>query len=72
MRAFWKSPELRPGKILWNRILITVGSIVCSVAINAVLIPHQFFITTIDPDAFVVVTNTLEVMGLRIGNQPHG
>ncbi len=25
----------------------------------------------IDPDAFVVVTDTMEVMGLRIGNQPH-
>lgn len=25
----------------------------------------------IDPDAFVVVTDTLEVMGQRIGNQPH-
>jgi uncharacterized membrane-anchored protein YitT (DUF2179 family) len=25
----------------------------------------------IDPDAFVVVTDTLEVMGHRIGNQPH-
>jgi uncharacterized membrane-anchored protein YitT (DUF2179 family) len=25
----------------------------------------------IDPDVFVVVSNTLEVMGTRIGNQPH-
>ena len=25
----------------------------------------------IDPDAFVVINNTLEVMGHRIGNQPH-
>jgi len=25
----------------------------------------------VDPDAFVVVTDTLEVMGHRIGNQPH-
>jgi uncharacterized membrane-anchored protein YitT (DUF2179 family) len=25
----------------------------------------------IDPDAFLVVTDTMEVMGLRIGNQPH-
>jgi uncharacterized membrane-anchored protein YitT (DUF2179 family) len=24
-----------------------------------------------DPNAFVVVTETLEVMGKRIGNQPH-
>lgn len=28
-------------------------------------------IRKIDPDAFVVVTETLEVMGKRIGNQPH-
>jgi len=24
-----------------------------------------------DPEGFVVVTDTLEVMGTRIGNQPH-
>ncbi len=28
-------------------------------------------IRNIDPEAFVVVTETLEVMGKRIGNQPH-
>ena len=28
-------------------------------------------IRKIDPKAFVVVTETLEVMGKRIGNQPH-
>jgi uncharacterized membrane-anchored protein YitT (DUF2179 family) len=28
-------------------------------------------IRNFDPDAFVVVTDTLEVMGRRIGNQPH-
>ena len=28
-------------------------------------------IREIDPNAFVVVTETLEVMGYRIGNQPH-
>ncbi len=28
-------------------------------------------IREIDPQAFVVITDTLEVMGLRIGNQPH-
>jgi len=28
-------------------------------------------ISGIDPEAFVVVTDTLEVMGQRIGNQPH-
>ncbi len=28
-------------------------------------------IRSVDPDAFVVVSDTLEVMGQRIGNQPH-
>jgi uncharacterized membrane-anchored protein YitT (DUF2179 family) len=28
-------------------------------------------IRKVDPNAFVVVTETLEVMGRRIGNQPH-
>jgi len=28
-------------------------------------------IRNIDPDAFVVVTDTMEVMNYRIGNQPH-
>jgi uncharacterized membrane-anchored protein YitT (DUF2179 family) len=28
-------------------------------------------VSSIDPDAFVVVTETLEVMGHRIGSQPH-
>jgi uncharacterized membrane-anchored protein YitT (DUF2179 family) len=28
-------------------------------------------IRRVDPEAFVVVTETLEVMGRRIGNQPH-
>ena len=28
-------------------------------------------ITAIDPQAFVVVSNTLEVIGQRMGNQPH-
>jgi uncharacterized membrane-anchored protein YitT (DUF2179 family) len=28
-------------------------------------------VRSLDPDAFVVINNTLEVMGHRIGNQPH-
>ena len=28
-------------------------------------------IRQIDPNAFVVINNTLEVMNYRIGNQPH-
>ena len=29
--------------ILWNLLLITVGSILCAVAVNGILIPKQFF-----------------------------
>ena len=28
-------------------------------------------VRSIDPEGFVVVTDTLELMGTRIGNQPH-
>jgi uncharacterized membrane-anchored protein YitT (DUF2179 family) len=28
-------------------------------------------IRKVDPEAFVVITETMEVMGRRIGNQPH-
>jgi uncharacterized membrane-anchored protein YitT (DUF2179 family) len=31
----------------------------------------KVLVRKIDPNAFVVVTETLEVMGKRIGNQPH-
>jgi uncharacterized membrane-anchored protein YitT (DUF2179 family) len=33
--------------------------------------PLKQLITDIDPEAFVVVTDTQEVMGRRMGNQPH-
>ncbi|NLA74942.1 MAG: YitT family protein, partial [Deltaproteobacteria bacterium] len=33
--------------------------------------PLKRIIREIDPDAIMVVNNTLEVMGYRIGNQPH-
>lgn len=33
--------------------------------------PLKAMIRSIDPDAFVVVTDTMEVMNYRIGNQPH-
>ena len=29
-------------KIIWNLILITVGSVICAVAVNSILIPKQF------------------------------
>jgi uncharacterized membrane-anchored protein YitT (DUF2179 family) len=33
--------------------------------------PLKRLAKSIDPDVFVVVSNTLEVMGTRVGNQPH-
>jgi uncharacterized membrane-anchored protein YitT (DUF2179 family) len=29
-------------EILWNLLLITLGSILCAVAINGILVPRQF------------------------------
>lgn len=29
-------------KIIWNLVLITVGSVICAVAVNSILIPKQF------------------------------
>jgi uncharacterized membrane-anchored protein YitT (DUF2179 family) len=35
------------------------------------LAPLKRLISTVDPNAFVVITDTMEVMGQRVGNQPH-
>jgi uncharacterized membrane-anchored protein YitT (DUF2179 family) len=45
--------------------------ILYSVITIAELSRFKEIIRKIDPEAFVVVTETLEVMGKRIGNQPH-
>jgi uncharacterized membrane-anchored protein YitT (DUF2179 family) len=45
--------------------------ILYSVITFAELSRFKEIIRKIDPEAFVVVTETLEVMGKRIGNQPH-
>jgi uncharacterized membrane-anchored protein YitT (DUF2179 family) len=34
--------EVNPGQILWNLFLLTVGSVLCAIAINGILIPQQF------------------------------
>ena len=47
------------------------GNILYSVVTFQDLSRLKRMIREIDPNAFVVVTDTLEVMGLRIGNQPH-
>ena len=39
----WTS-ALRPAKqVLWNLVLIALGSVLCTSAINGILIPHEFF-----------------------------
>jgi len=30
-------------QVLWNLILLSIGSIICAVAVNAILLPHNFF-----------------------------
>ena len=45
--------------------------ILYSVVTFAELSRFKELIRKTDPNAFVVVTETLEVMGRRIGNQPH-
>jgi len=39
----WKSPPGVIKTVIWNLLLITVGSLLCAVAVNGILIPHQFF-----------------------------
>jgi uncharacterized membrane-anchored protein YitT (DUF2179 family) len=56
-----KRPLSRPIQILWNLLLITFPE-----RSRFKKLVHQK-----DPDAFVVITETLEVMGKGIGNQPH-
>jgi uncharacterized membrane-anchored protein YitT (DUF2179 family) len=48
-----------PGEVLYTVITFRELSVL------------KRLINRFDPDAFVVVTETLEVMGRRIGNQPH-
>jgi uncharacterized membrane-anchored protein YitT (DUF2179 family) len=49
----------RPEKILYTVVSLTeLGDL-------------KRLITTIDPDAFVVISDTMEVINYRIGNQPH-
>ena len=39
----WKSTVGLTKQVLWNLGLITLGSVLCAVAINGILIPHEFF-----------------------------
>ncbi len=39
----WKSIVGSLKGVFWNLLLITVGSLLCALAINGILIPHKFF-----------------------------
>ena len=39
----WKSTVRFMGQVLRNLVLMTLGSLLCAVAVNGILIPHQFF-----------------------------
>ena len=38
----WKTAVGSAKQVLWNLFLITVGSILCAIAINGILIPNKF------------------------------
>ncbi len=38
----WKSTVQFTGQVLRNLVLMTLGSVICAVAVNGILIPHQF------------------------------
>jgi uncharacterized membrane-anchored protein YitT (DUF2179 family) len=38
----WKTEEMQPKRIIWNLLLIAVGSFFSALAINGVLIPQKF------------------------------
>lgn len=39
----WKSTVGFTGQVLRNLVLMTLGSLLCAVAVNGILVPHQFF-----------------------------
>jgi uncharacterized membrane-anchored protein YitT (DUF2179 family) len=42
-KGSWKS-RMKPAiEVVWNLVLISLGSALCSTAINGILIPHKFF-----------------------------
>jgi len=42
--AALRRPDVKTlWQVAWNLLLITVGSTVCAMAVNGILIPHQFF-----------------------------
>jgi uncharacterized membrane-anchored protein YitT (DUF2179 family) len=43
VRKSWKSTLGSVRQVLWNLVLIAMGSVLCGVAVKGILIPHQFF-----------------------------
>ena len=41
-RNYHKVRKIPMGQILWNLFLLTLGNIICAVAINSIIIPHRF------------------------------
>lgn len=39
----WKSTVRFTGQVLRNLVLMTLGSLLCALAVNGILVPHQFF-----------------------------
>jgi uncharacterized membrane-anchored protein YitT (DUF2179 family) len=39
---FWRGTFESIGPVLWNIFLISVGSVICAIAVNGILIPHGF------------------------------
>ena len=43
LKGTWKLRIESASKVLWNLFLITLGSALCAVAINGILVPQKFF-----------------------------
>ncbi|MBC8461840.1 MAG: YitT family protein, partial [Deltaproteobacteria bacterium] len=39
----WRHMTGSVRQVIWNLMLLTLGSVLCAAAINGILIPHQFF-----------------------------
>ena len=49
-------------QVFWNLGLISVGSVLCAVAINGILIPHEFVSGGFTGLALVIFNQCLEVL----------
>jgi uncharacterized membrane-anchored protein YitT (DUF2179 family) len=43
VKKSWKSTLGSVKQVLWNLVLIALGSVLCAMAVKGILIPHQFF-----------------------------